>query len=376
MRMEDTRLEGGLEPGAREQFAASPLVVIWEVTRACDLACVHCRASAISLREPDELTTEQGTDLLREIKRFGKPLVVFTGGDPLKRPDLDEMIATASREGLVTFLSPSGTPLLTHAALHRARQCGLRGVSLSLDGSNEAIHDAFRGVRGSFQWSLEGAAAAVGLGLTLQINTTLTRHNLRDLPAIADLVGGLEARRWTLFLLVPTGRAQESQQVTPKECEEVFKWLAQIAPKAPFRIKTTEGPHFRRVAMQSGLCAPSGDSPAPNRFVSGMNDGSGFVFISSRGDIQPSGFLPISAGNVKSISLVKVYREHPLFVALRNPDLLKGRCGRCEFRGICGGSRARAYAVSGDYLAEDPACAYEPTAAGPAVSNPLLMEQP
>jgi len=360
MRLEDAKIEGGLEIGVRDQFATSPLVVIWEVTRACDLACVHCRASAISLREPDELTTEQGVDLLREVKRFGKPLMVFTGGDPLKRPDMEELIAEASHAGLVSFLSPSGTPLLTHAALHRARKCGLRGVSISLDGSNEAIHDTFRRVRGSFHWSLEGAAAAVGLGLTLQINTTLTRHNLKDLPAIADLVGGLEARRWTLFLLVPTGRAQESQQVAAEECEAVFQWLAELAPRAPFRIKTTEGPHYRRVAMQNGLSTPSGDSPAPNRFVSGMNDGSGFVFISSRGDIHPSGFLPISAGNVKHASLGRVYREHPLFLALRNPDLLKGRCGRCEFRGICGGSRARAYAVSGDYLAEDPACAYQP----------------
>ena len=366
MRLEDSRMDGGLELGAREQFATSPLVVIWEVTRACDLACVHCRASALSHREPDELTTEQAKDLLREVKRFGKPLMVFTGGDPLKRPDMEELIAASCREGLVTFLSPSGTPLLTHAALHRARQCGLRGVSISLDGSNEAIHDAFRGVRGSFHWSLEGAAAAVGLGLTLQINTTLTRHNLKDLPAIADLVGGLEARRWTLFLLVPTGRAQESQMVTADECEEVFEWLADLAPKVPFRIKTTEGPHYRRVAMQRGLGGTPADTLSSNRFVSGMNDGSGFVFISSRGEIHPSGFLPVSAGNVKHTSLVQVYRQHPLFLTLRNPDLLKGRCGRCEFRWICGGSRARAYADSGDYLAEDPACAYEPSGAGAA----------
>jgi radical SAM protein with 4Fe4S-binding SPASM domain len=160
-----------------------------------------------------------------------------------------------------------------------------------------------------------------------------------------------------------------SQQVTPEECEKVFEWLAELAPKAPFRIKTTEGPHYRRVTMQRGLGAPDGDPPAPNRFVAGMNDGSGFVFISSRGDIHPGGFLPISAGNVKNASLVKVYREHPLFLALRNPDLLKGRCGRCEFRWICGGSRARAYAVGGDYQAEDPACAYQPPPLAGAAAN-------
>jgi radical SAM protein with 4Fe4S-binding SPASM domain len=311
------------------------------------------------VREPDELTTEEGRELLREVKRFGKPLMVFTGGDPLKRPDLYDLIAQAKQVGLVPFLSPSGTPLLTHAALHRAKQCGLTGVSISLDGSQESIHDAFRGVEGSFRSSLEGAASAVGLGLTLQINTSLTRHNLNDLPAIADLVGALEARRWTVFLLVPTGRAQAASQITPDECERVFRYLAELAPTAPFRIKTTEGPHYRRVVLQSGL-AQEGDPSTGPGFVPGMNDGSGFVFISSRGEIHPSGFLPISAGNVRSESLLRVYREHPLFVALRDADRLGGRCGRCEYRWICGGSRSRAYATTGNFLGEDPACAYQP----------------
>jgi len=348
----------------RERFASSPLVVIWEVTRACDLACVHCRASAIEQREIDELTTEQAVTMLSEIKRFGKPLMVFTGGDPLKRPDIFDLIAAARREGLVPFLSPSGTPLLTHAALHRAKQSGLSGVSISLDGSTEAIHDRFRGVRGSYQWSLEGAAAAVGLGLTLQINTTLGRHNLRDLPAIAERVAALEARRWTVFLLVPTGRALASQQITAEECEAAFRWLAEQAGRAPYRIKTTEGPHYRRVALQCGLVE---EAAGAGRFVPGMSDGSGFVFISSRGEIYPSGFLPLSAGNVKTDSLVRVYREHPLFLSLRDPSALKGRCGRCEFRALCGGSRARAYAATGDFLAEDPQCAYQPPA--PALSS-------
>jgi radical SAM protein len=386
------------ETDARRNFAASPLVVIWEVTRACDLECVHCRASAIAFREKGELSTEEGKALIREIKSFGKPLMVFTGGDPLKRADLQDLIAFAS-EGLATYLSPSGTPLLTHAALRRAKENGLRGVSISLDGSSETIHDAFRGVRGSFRWSIEGAAAAVGLGLGLQINTTVSRDNLRDLPAIAELAGGLEARRWTLFLLVPTGRGKSSQQITPQECEELFEWLADLAPKAPFRIKTTEGPHYRRIVLQRRAASPVGPvaggteegaagerdgrgagasadgsrvresyaKGAAGRFVPGMNDGSGFVFISSRGEIHPSGFLPLSAGNVRRDSLVRVYREHPLFLELRDPDRLKGRCGVCEFRGICGGSRARAYSLTGDPFAEDPACLYQP--AGPAGKN-------
>ena len=346
--------------GARGKFSLSPMVVIWEVTRACDLACVHCRAAAIPEREQGELTAQEGLRLIKEIRRFGRPLFVLTGGDPLKRPDIFQLIETAARAGLVTNLSPSGTPLLTHAALLRARACGLAGVSISLDGSNEEIHDRFRGVRGSFRWSLEGAASAIALGLKLQINTTLTRHNLADLPAIANVVGALEARRWTLFLLVPTGRASQNQQVTAEEVEAVFEWLYRLSLSARFRIKTTEGPHYRRVALQQ-MAAQADDrrGSGGGRFVPGMNDGSGFLFINSRGDIQPSGFLPLTAGNVRTDSLVAVYREHPLFMALRDPERLRGRCGRCEFRSICGGSRARAFALTGDYLAEDAACSYE-----------------
>lgn len=356
--IEDSQ-RGVLDAEARGRFALSPLIVIWEVSRACDLSCVHCRARAIPDREPDELTTAEGEALVAEVRRFGKPLFVLTGGDPLKRADIFDLIGAAAGAGLATFLSPSGTPLLTHAALRSARERGLTGVSISLDGSTEEIHDRFRRVPGSFRWSLDGAAAAVGLGLGLQINTTLTRHNLADLPAIADLVEAMEARRWTVFLLVPTGRAEAGQQVTAGEVEEVFHYLAELSRSAPFRIKTTEGPHYRRVALQSGVL---GEAPLGRggRFVSGMNDGSGFVFISSRGDIHPSGFLPLPAGNVRTDSLVRVYREHPLFTSLRDPDRLGGRCGRCEYREVCGGSRARAYAVSGDYLAEDPACSYEP----------------
>jgi radical SAM protein with 4Fe4S-binding SPASM domain len=343
-------------------FAASPLVVIWEVSRACDLACVHCRASAVPDRDPLELSTAEGRRFIGTLRGFGRPVFVLTGGDPLKRPDIDTLVETAVGEGMPTYLSPSGTPLLTYAALRRLREAGLSGVSISLDGSNAAIHDAFRRVRGSFDWSLEGAAAATALGLRLQINTTVTRHNLRDLPAIAHVVEGLEARRWTLFLLVATGRAQAEQQIAPAECETLFEWLYDLSHTARFRIKTTEGPHYRRVVLQhQAERTVSGGG----RFVPGLHDGSGFLFVSARGEIQPSGFLPLTAGNVRSDSPVEVYRTHPLFTALRDPGRLGGRCGACEFRQVCGGSRARAYAASGDFLAEDPLCAYVPKG-GPA----------
>ena len=360
--------------GGPEKFAESPLVVIWEVTRACDLACVHCRASAIPQRSPDELTTDEGRRLIGSLRGFGHPVLVLTGGDPLKRPDLECLVAAGADAGLRVALSPAGTPLLTHGALLRLQRVGLEGVSISLDGSCAAIHDPFRRVPGSFDWSLQGAAAAAALGLRLQINTTLTRHNLADLPAIAALVEMLEARRWTLFLLVPTGRARAEQQITPAECERVFEWLSDLAGTSRFRIKTTEGPHYRRVALQRlGAAGPGGPTDLPagaigsgrGRFVPGMNDGSGFLFISARGEIQPSGFLPLTAGTVRLDSPVDVYRHHPIFTALRDPDRLRGRCGRCGFRRVCGGSRARAYAVTGDFLAEDPLCAFEP-AFGPA----------
>jgi radical SAM protein len=357
--------------GIRHRFSRSPLIVIWEVTRACDLACVHCRASAIPDREPGELTTGEGVRLINDLRGFGRPLFVLTGGDPLKRPDVFDLIRAGTRAGLVTNLSPSGTPRLTHGALLRARQSGLKGVSVSLDGSCERIHDRFRGVPGSFDWSLQGAASCIALGLRLQINTTLTRHNLEDLPAIADLVDALEAKRWTIFLLVPTGRGNSGQQISPSECERVFQWLHRLSHSARFRIKTTEGPHYRRVACERLAAADAPDSSPTveeacrtgsggGRFVPGMGDGSGFLFVSSRGDIQPSGFLPLTAGNVRTDSIVEVYREHPLFVALRDPARLLGRCGRCDFRSVCGGSRARAYALTGNIHEEDPACAYQP----------------
>jgi len=344
----------------RGGFATAPLVVIWEVTRACDLACVHCRAAAIPRQDPLELTTDEGRKLIRDLRGFGHPVFVLTGGDPLRRPDLDDLVAAAAAECLPTFLSPAGTPLLSHARLRRLRDAGLAGVSISFDGSNAAVHDAFRRVHGSFDWSLEGAAAAAALSLRLQINTTVTRHNLSDLKAIAALVSALEARRWTVFLLVPTGRARDEQQITAAECERVFEWLHDLSLSAPFKIKTTEGPHYRRVVLQSQAPGRTGTVSGGGRFVPGLNDGSGFLFVGARGELQPSGFLPLTAGNVRTDSPVEVYRSHPIFTALRNPERLGGRCGRCEFRRVCGGSRARAWAATGDALAEDPLCAYQP----------------
>ena len=351
-------------------YSQAPLVTIWETTRACDLACVHCRASAQTEPDPAQLSTEEGYRLLDAVRRFGRSLFVMTGGDPLKRPDIADLLAYAMESGLVTALSPSGTPLLTRDRLEPMVRAGLRMVSISVDGSTAAIHDAFRGVSGSFGWSAAGIRVAKGLGLEVQINTTVSRYNLEDLPAVADLAIRSGASRWSVFFLVPTGRGQTSDMISPQEGEGVLNWLYELSKTAPFHIKTTEAQHYRRVAIER-QAAEQGISPAEvlersrtagGRFAPGVNAGNGFLFISHRGDILPSGFLPRPSGNVRTDDLVRVYREDPVFRTLRDPSRLHGRCAACPYRVVCGGSRSRAYATTGDYLAEDPACPFEPRA--------------
>ncbi len=351
-------------------YSQAPLITIWETTRACDLACIHCRASAQTRPDPAQLTTEEGYRLLDAVRRFGRSLFVMTGGDPLKRPDIADLLAYAMDRGLITALSPSGTPLLTRNRLEPMVRAGLRTVSVSVDGSTAAIHDTFRGVPGSFGWSDAGIRAAKELGLEVQINTTVSRYNLHDLPAIADYVTRAGASRWSVFFLVPTGRGQASDMVSAEEGERVLHWLYDLTKTAPFHVKTTEAQHYRRVAIEreaeeQGIPAAEvleRSRTAGGRFAPGVNSGNGFLFISHRGDIQPSGFLPIPAGNVRGEDLVHVYRDHPLFRTLRDPTRLEGRCAACPYRIVCGGSRSRAYATTGDYLGEDPACPFEPRA--------------
>lgn len=350
-------------------YNQSPFLVIWEVTQACDLACVHCRASALPLRDPDEITLDEARGFFAQIRAMGTRLLVLTGGDPLKRPDIFELIAAARQAGLNPSLSPSATSLLTQESLARGRQAGLDAVSLSLDGATAATHDDFRGVRGSFDRTLAMAAEIRNAGLELRINTTVTTRNAGEMPAIAKLVAATGARIWSVFFLVPTGRADASMQITPARCEEMLRWLYELSRSVPFRIKTTEAPHYRRVVLQM-MAAETGkpieeilaaSKSAKGRFMPGMNDARGFVFISHRGDVYPSGFFPLSAGNVRDTELSIIYRDSVLFRDLRNPGLLGGRCGRCRYRSLCGGSRARAWAASGDPVGEDPLCAYEPS---------------
>jgi radical SAM protein len=353
-------------PPPRSTFAESPFIVIWEVTRACALACVHCRAEAIPRRHPDELTTEEGKQLIDRIAAFGGarlPLFVLTGGDPLRRRDVAELVGYGVRRGLSVALTPSGTAAVTRARLVELRDAGLARLAVSLDGSTAAAHDAFRRVRGSHRFTMRIVGDARDLDLPLQINTTVSRETVRDLPAIAEVVERAGAVLWALFFLIPVGRASAEQGLTADEIEDVLEWAADLQAGVPFGIKTTEAPHYQRVLAQrqraSGGSAP--DARGVGRAGRAVTDGNGFVFVDHLGAICPSGFLPIEAGNVRVDDLVAVYREHPLFVSLRDAALLGGRCGVCEFRDRCGGSRARAHAASGDPLGEDPGCAHRPS---------------
>lgn len=343
-------------------FDNTPFLTFWETTRACDLACEHCRASAVPGRHPDELSTREGMELLDEILALGCRLVVLTGGDPCKRPDLVELVRYGAALGLRVALTPSATPLVTPELLRDLRDAGLARLALSLDAVDAATHDAFRGVTGSHERTLDILRQAHELGLTTQVNTSITKENEHQLEGIAELVASLDLQLWGVFVLVPTGRAAGEDMLAPAAAEQILQRLADIAEHAPFDIKTTAAPHFRRVLLQRQVRRREivGVEDGIGRAPRGVNDGQGIVFISHVGDIQPSGFLPIVCGNVRERGLTRTYRHDPLFEMLREPGLLSGKCGPCEFNRICGGSRARAYAVSGNLFAGEPTCEHVP----------------
>jgi radical SAM protein len=305
-------------------FAERPYIVIWEVTQACDLACLHCRASAQPKRNPLELSTAEGKRLIDEIASMQVPVFVLTGGDPIKRPDLFELIEHASKVGVRVSLTPSATPLLTRAVIHRLKKSGLARLAVSLDGSHCEMHDAFRGMSGSFDRTMEAIEWANEIDLPVQINTTFSRSNVEDFDNIAALMETKKIVLWSVFFLVPTGRGKITDVLSAEEFEAVFAKLHKLSKRAGFHIKTTEAQHYRRyvlqqqVAERSNGCAQSADVPAKvrdtiGRAPRGLNDGEGFVFVSHTGEVFPSGFLPFYAGNVRSDSLNRVYREAPIF---------------------------------------------------------------
>jgi len=369
-----------MEPmGQSFVYARAPQRVYWETTRACDLACRHCRAEAVPDPDPAELTTAEGRQLLERVAAFGEPLphVVLTGGDPLKRTDLFELVAAARELGLRVSVAPSATPLLTSEALRQLHAAGIDAISLSLDGSTAADHDAIRGIPGTYERTLEAARIACETGLPFQVNTLVCAETVDDLPAIHDLVVAMGAARWSLFFLVTVGRGQVLQPVSPERAEALLGWVAGLSgPPGRGRlvVTTTEAPHLRRVVMERRRAAhgtdPEGEPAAggSTHHAAGIRDGNGIVFISHTGEIRPSGFLEISTGNVRRDDIVEIYRTSTLFRELRDPGAFGGRCGRCEYRWVCGGSRARAFSTSGDPLGEDPLCVHDP--APPDSSGP------
>jgi radical SAM protein len=363
--------EGGKDvspPGRERDYNENPFIVIWEVTRACALKCLHCRAEAQYHADPRQLTFEEGIKLIDDIAAMDSPLVVFTGGDPLMRPDLFDLAKYAIGEkGLSVSMTPSATPRVTREAIVKAKDVGLSRWAFSLDGSCADIHDHFRGTKGSYALTMRGIQYLKELNIPIQINTTVSKYNLHDLAAIAEKVREMEAVLWSVFFLVPTGRGMEKDMITPEQHEEVMKWLVRVQQTMPYGVKATEAPHYRRVFLQErrGLSNASAGAGGKRedllgRAPKGVNDGDGFVFVSHIGDVYPSGFLPVACGNVRERSLADIYRNSPIMKQLRDKSLLKGKCGVCEFKEICGGSRSRAYAVTGDYLASDPYCAYMP----------------
>ncbi|MCE9615303.1 MAG: TIGR04053 family radical SAM/SPASM domain-containing protein [Lentisphaerae bacterium] len=337
----------------------------YEVTRACDLVCLHCRAEAMTCAAPNELKHAQALALIDQLATFPrKPNLVLTGGDPLKRADIYELIAHAAGKGVSVALTPSATPLATADAFRKARDSGVRRLGISLDGANAATHDSFRGWDGSFAKTLQMLNDARALEMGVQVNTSITRRNFDQIDAMAELLSGYGISMWSVFFLIPVGRGIGQERISPEEYEVAFERLWRHARQKPFAIKTTEAPHYRRYVMQQGGNPLAGrDASGPrghhSRAPLGVGDGKGIMFVSNAGEIYPAGFLPLLCGRFPTDSVVDVYQQHPTFRSLRDPNQLKGKCGKCEYRQVCGGSRSRAYAVTGDPLAAEPDCVYQ-----------------
>jgi radical SAM protein len=369
-------------------YDESPFLAIWEITQSCDLACKHCRAAAQPIPHPDELTHEEGKALIDQIADMHIPIFVFTGGDPMKRKDVFDLIRYAASKDVKVAVTPSATPLLTREAIFKLKEAGLVRLGISLDGSTPEIHDTFRGLPGAYARTIQAIEWANEAGIPIQVHSTISRHNAHDLDGLCELFEKLAIVMWNVFFLVPVGRGQLDDLLSGEEFERVFGKIYELSRRVNFQIKTTEAMHYRRYLLQHNLEErrmghgsahgnghPDGMKPtayepgtptadAQSRTASWttrrVNDGKGFMFISHVGNVYPSGFLPIHAGNIRETPLAEIYRNAPIFKALRDTGRLEGKCGACEFKEICGGSRARAYALTGDPLAQEPCCIYQP----------------
>jgi radical SAM protein len=375
--METVTREAPAERVARSPFAERPRLVFWETTRACALACRHCRAEAQLAPLPDELTTAEAERLLEDIHGFGTPapVVIFTGGDPLQREDLWLLLEYAAFYRLPMAVSPAVTPRLDGPTLQRLADYGVHACSVSIDADREA-HDDLRGVPGTYDRSLLALRAGAAAGLQMQVNTVVMRHTVADLPKVAAMLLREGVRTWEVFFLVATGRALAAQQLPPEDIEDVCRFLLD-ATRYGLTVRTVEAPFIRRVQAQSAdggalyhrlterLAGLVGEPPQPATATGagprhavaprGTLDGDGILFVAYDGRIMPGGLMPLALGNVRHDSLVATYRDSPLLQDIRARHL-RGACGACAWRQVCGGSRARSLAATGDPLGSDPAC--------------------
>ncbi len=349
---------------SRKSLDQSPMLVFYELTQACDLVCAHCRACAQRQRDPNELDTAQSKRLIDQLSEFPiPPMLILTGGDPLKRSDIFELINYAVASGIYVSITPSATPLVNRDSIERLREAGISRMAISVDGADAATHDANRGVAGSFDHSMDVLRIARELGVETQINTTLLPANVDQIEAMGETFGKLDIALWSVFFLIPVGRATEMNRLNAEQCEDAFVRLHAQSSQQPFMLKTTEAPHYRRYVIQN---TPKSEQKAPRGFTAaGINDGKGVMFVSHTGEIFPTGFLPLHCGDFPRQGIVDVYQNSPTFQMLRDTDRLEGKCGICSFRNVCGGSRARAFGVTGNPMAEEPDCNYIPPQPSP-----------
>ena len=351
-------------------------MIAWEVTRSCNLACVHCRASALCGPYPGELDTEGCQKLLNEIAAFSKPVIILTGGEPLLRSDIFEIADYGNKKGLRMVMATNGT-LVTEEIARKLVDVGIMRVSISIDGLNAESHDKSRMVPGAFAGTMVGIEAMKKAGLEFQINTTITKANLDQIKGIFDLTVSLGAAAHHIFLLVPTGRGKDmaDQEIAPADYEKTLNWFYEESLRSPIQLKATCAPHYFRIYHQRKGTAQEAAKPvvrdtgndshrpgmgALHAMTRGCMGGSSFCFISHTGQVQPCGYLELDCGQTKEEGFEDIWLNSSIFNNLRDLNLYEGKCGRCEFTGVCGGCRARAYEITGNYLAEEPYCIYEP----------------
>jgi len=353
--------------------AGAPRVVAWEVTRSCNLACAHCRASALNGPYEGELSTAECLELVAQIAAAGKPILILTGGEPLLRPDIFTIAAAARDAGLRPVMAPNGT-LVTPDTAARMREAGIGRISVSLDFPDAPAHDRFRGCPGAFDAALQGIRHAQDAGIEIQINSTITRLNVALLPRLLALAEELGAVSFHPFMLVPTGRGKElaDQELGPDDYEATLNWIYDAQRTSPLFFKPTDVPHYWRVMRQRARADGTRLQVHPhahggmNTLSRGCLAGVGFCFISHVGRVQPCGYFDKAAGDVRRAPFGEIWRGSPLFADLRDLDALKGKCAACEYKRVCGGCRARAFERTGDYLAEEPYCSYVPRGWAPA----------